>query len=70
MKTQTNARPTHHVFVVDGEGDSAFWTRIGAAWQHADNKGFSITLNAVPIQGRIVVRSINADKNIASNEHD
>lgn len=58
MSTPTTAtRPTHHVFVVDGEGKAAFWTRIGAAWQHADGQGFSMTLNAIPLDGRVVVRS-------------
>ena len=52
--------PTHHVFVVDGEGANAFWTKIGAAWQHADGKGFNMTFNAVPLDGRVVVRSVKA----------
>ncbi len=59
-KPTTATRPTHHVFVVDGEGKDAFWTRIGAAWQHADGQGFSMTLNAIPLNGRVVVRSVKA----------
>ena len=35
----TATRPTHHVFVVDGERKDAFWTRIGAAWQMPAVKG-------------------------------
>jgi hypothetical protein len=46
--------------VVDrGEGDSkkSFWTRIGAAWDHDDGKGFTLDLELVPVNGgRIVVR--------------
>ncbi|MDD1498986.1 hypothetical protein PVA19_11240 [Agrobacterium sp. CNPSo 3708] len=56
----TTTRPTHHVFVVEGEGKDAFWNRIGAAWQHTDGQGFNMTLNAVPLNGRIVVRSVKA----------
>ncbi|EMS96068.1 hypothetical protein H009_19507 [Agrobacterium tumefaciens str. Cherry 2E-2-2] len=59
MSTPTTI-PTHHVFVVDGEGTNAFWTKIGAAWRHADGKGFNMTLNAIPLDGRVVVRSVKA----------
>jgi hypothetical protein len=56
-KRTTNIRPTHQVFVVEGEGDKAFWTKIGAAWQHKDGDGFNVTLMAMPLDGRIVIRA-------------
>jgi hypothetical protein len=56
-KRNTNIRPTHQVFVVEGEGDKAFWTKIGAAWQHKDGDGFNVTLMAMPLDGRIVIRA-------------
>ncbi|TPM34105.1 hypothetical protein FJ955_01970 [Mesorhizobium sp. B2-2-2] len=49
--------PTHEAFVIDGEGEKAFWTRIGCAWQHNDTNGFNITLTAIPVNGRIVLRA-------------
>lgn len=51
-------KPTHRLYRVTGDGDKASWTPIGAAWQHADGHGFSITCDAVPLQGRIVLRRI------------
>lgn len=51
-----NAKPTYDAFMVDGESKDAFWTKIGAAWPHDDNKGFNIQLSAVPINGRVVLR--------------
>ncbi|KXG87599.1 hypothetical protein [Agrobacterium bohemicum] len=57
---KTTLRPTHDVYVVDGEGDKAFWTKIGAAWQHPDGDGLNMTLHAVPLNGRIVIRSAKA----------
>jgi hypothetical protein len=39
-----------------GEGDNAFWTKIGAAWEHEDRKGFYILLTAKPLNGRLVIR--------------
>lgn len=59
----TNAKaPTHIAYQVrDREGKKAVWTRIGAAWQHADSKGFNIQIEAVPLDGRITLR-IATDK--------
>lgn len=42
---------------VANKGDKGFWTRIGAAWFHRDRKGFSLQLEVVPINGRIVLRT-------------
>ncbi|GEM_PF-319151 len=33
-----------------------FWTRIGSAWSHKDSKGFTVQLDAVPLDGRITLR--------------
>lgn len=49
-------KPTHETFVVTGEGESAFWTKIGAAWPHDDAKGFNLELIALPVSGRLVIR--------------
>jgi hypothetical protein len=51
-----NNRPSHKAYVIEGEGEKAFWTRIGSAWPNSDGKGFNITLSALPINGRIVLR--------------
>jgi hypothetical protein len=34
----------------------AFWTRIGVAFAHADQKGFNLVLDAVPLTGQIALR--------------
>lgn len=52
------AKPTHRIFVVIGEGKTAKWTELGAAWPHRDGSGFSINCTAIPLQGRIVMRAI------------
>ncbi|HEY0329887.1 MAG TPA: hypothetical protein VGC77_12400 [Rhodopseudomonas sp.] len=56
MKRKPKNILPHGVFVVDGEGDNAFWTKVGAAWPHEDGKGFNITLTATPVSGRLVIR--------------
>jgi hypothetical protein len=34
--------PTHAAYHVREGKDKSFWSRIGAAWQHKDGKGFNI----------------------------
>ena len=51
-------KPTHRLYRVTGDGNAASWTPIGAAWDHKDGLGFSISCDAVPLQGRIVMRTI------------
>jgi hypothetical protein len=60
MTTPTN-RPTHGVYIVEGEGKKAYWTKIGAAWEHEDGEGFNISLTCLPISGRLVVRKPSRD---------
>ena len=43
-------RPAFEAYVVDGDGKDAFWTKIGAAWPHDDNKGFNVQLTAMPLR--------------------
>jgi hypothetical protein len=63
MKSTQKNRP-YAVYVVEGEGDNAYFTKVGAAWPHKDGDGFNITLTAVPLNGRLVVRKpkANADR--------
>ena len=51
-------RPSHRLYRVVGDGSASNWTPIGAAWPHKDGKGFSLSCDAVPLQGRIVLRFI------------
>ncbi len=61
-KPQKSNKPTHVAYVVEGEGDSAFWTKVGAAWRHDDGEGLNITLTALPINGRLVIRKAKAEQ--------
>lgn len=54
-RNQSSNRP-YGVYVVEGEGDKAFWTRVGAAWPHEDRDGFNISLTALPVGGKLVIR--------------
>jgi hypothetical protein len=61
MKPTQKSRP-YAVYVVEGEGEKAFWTKIGAAFAHEDGEGFNILLTALPVNGRMVIRKPKADK--------
>ncbi len=54
----TNSAPSHSVYTVEdrGEGEDPFWLKIGAAWPHKDGRGFNITLSALPLDSRLVLR--------------
>lgn len=58
MSDEKSKAPTHTVYTVrEGktEEDKGFFTRIGAAWTIKDGTGLSIALDALPVNGRIVV---------------
>lgn len=50
--------PLYTAFTVrkaQGEGKDV-WIAIGAAWPHRDEKGIDIVLDALPVDGKIVLR--------------
>jgi hypothetical protein len=73
MVMSDSQRPSHKVFVVedrkgeDDEGD-AFWTRVGSAWAHKDGKGFNVVLSALPINGRLVLRTFTEEDDKGDND--
>jgi hypothetical protein len=54
-------KPSARAYTVrEGSGKGKdFWTRIGSAWLHKDGKGFSVQLDALPVNGRLVLRAIS-----------
>lgn len=60
-RNHTN-RPSHAVYVVEGEGDTAYWTKVGSAWPHQDGEGLNIALTVLPLNGRLVVRKPKAQE--------
>lgn len=49
--------PSHIAYQVREASDAdSYWTRIGVAWATKDGKGYTIQLNAVPLDGKIVLR--------------
>jgi len=64
-KREEMKQPTHCVYnVIKRQGHDDFWLRLGVAFVHKDGKGFSINLQAFPIDGKLVCREL------ADEEHD
>lgn len=57
-QTLLGRKPTHRLYRVVGDGQNSIWTPIGAAWPNKDGHGFSLTCEALPLSGRIVMREI------------
>lgn len=57
--TTTNKpnRPSHTLYMVEGDKDDAVWTEIGALWAHAKGDGFNLSLKALPMSrdARLVI---------------
>lgn len=52
----SNRQPSHRLYLVRGDGDHSRWIELGAAWPNRDGNGFSIQLDAIPSDGRLVMR--------------
>ncbi len=50
-------QPAYQAYtVVKREGQDDFWLNIGAAFMHQDGEGYNVLLQALPINGKIVLR--------------
>lgn len=53
-------KPSHIAYTVsEGKGDQRHWTKIGAAWP-AKDEGLTLQLDAIPRDGRVALRSLEA----------
>ena len=52
-----STQPAYRAYtVIKREGQEDFWLAIGAAFMHQDGDGYNIVLQALPIDGKIVLR--------------
>ena len=40
------------------DGRKSVWNKIGAAWSHKDGQGYEVRMDAYPVDGRIVLRTV------------
>jgi len=76
---RSNTQPSHEnsreprapeflAWHVSRKGESAYWSKVGAAWVHKDSKGYTLQLDSVPVGGRIVLRAPLSDAASSQNE--
>lgn len=57
-RNDKKSEPSFEVFSVkDGKGDKSFFNKIGTAFEHKDGEGHTISLNALPVNDKIVLRT-------------
>jgi len=42
--------------IIDRDKDVPYWLNIGVAFPHKDTKGFNVMLQALPLNGKLVLR--------------
>ncbi len=52
-------KPSHAAFHVKEVGeDQSYFNRIGSAFPHRDGEGLTVILDALPVDGRVTLRTI------------
>jgi hypothetical protein len=66
-----NSVPIYQAYtVIKREGQDDWWCNIGAAFSHADGNGLNLILQALPLDGKIVLRPPKDDANDSDNNRD
>ena len=60
QKMNTNKKPLMLGYTVKTTNwqSKAYWNKIAAAWAHKDGEGYEVRMDAHPVDGRIVLRTI------------
>jgi len=66
----TTKKPDFIAYAVTGEGKSARWTRIGSVWIHNHSSGYNVDLEALPVNGRIVLMPPKAARDEAGEANE
>jgi hypothetical protein len=56
--------------VIKREGQDDWWCNIGAAFSHADGNGLNLMLQALPLDGKIVLRPPKDESSDRDNRDD
>lgn len=55
---QSSKKPSHVAyFVQEGRDGESYFNRIGASFAHKDGQGYDVTVGALPVNGRITLRT-------------
>ena len=57
------AKPAYRAYtVIQRKDKDDFWLNLGVAFPHDDGDGFNLLLQALPIDGKIVLRSYKEEE--------
>ena len=57
------AKPAYRAYtVIKREGKDDFWLNLGVCFPHEDGEGFNLLLQAMPFDGKIVLRTYKEDE--------
>jgi len=57
------AKPAYRAYtVIKREGKDDYWLNLGVAFPHDDGEGFNLLLQALPIDGKIVLRTYREEE--------
>lgn len=54
-KIEKKSGPAYRIHAVTKDGEKSIWCEIGAAWAHANGKGFNLQFKALPLPGAELV---------------
>lgn len=57
------AKPAYRAYtVIKRDGKEDFWLNLGVAFTHEDGDGFNLLLQALPLDGKIVLRTYKEEE--------
>ena len=57
------SKPTHRAYtVIKRDNKDDYWLNLGVAFAHDDGEGFNLLLQALPLDGKIVLRTYKEDE--------
>ena len=57
------AKPAYRAYtVIKREGKDDYWLNLGVAFPHEDGEGFNLLLQALPTDGKLVLRRYKEDE--------
>ena len=60
----------HAYTVIKRDGQDDWWCNIGGAFSHADGNGLNLILQALPLDGKVVLRPPKDESNEQDNGRD
>ena len=63
------SKPDYRVYtVIKREGKDDFWLNLGVAFKHEDGEGYNLLLQAMPLDGKLVLRTYKDEPDEAKED--